>query len=64
MLAPPRAEHYGITVDEYKRNNVLKKEVTSQDAAELAAVLCEDLFSKTTGAQQQIAVDGGNDRVI
>ena len=39
------------------------KEVTRQDVAEFAAALCEDLFSKTTGAQQ-IAVDGGNDRVI
>lgn len=57
-----RARHYGLSVDEYKRNNVLKTEVTSRDVAELAAELCGPLFAKTTGAQ--IPVDGGNDRVI
>lgn len=57
-----RARHYGMSVDEYKKNNVLKTEVTSRDVAELAAELCGSLFSKTTGAQ--IPVDGGNDRVI
>ncbi|MBY0579322.1 MAG: bifunctional aldolase/short-chain dehydrogenase [Burkholderiales bacterium] len=57
-----RARHYGMSVDEYKKNNVLKTEVTSRDVAELAAELCGSLFAKTTGAQ--IPVDGGNDRVI
>jgi NAD(P)-dependent dehydrogenase (short-subunit alcohol dehydrogenase family) len=57
-----RAHHYGLTVEEYKRNNVLKVEVTSRDVAELAAEMCGPLFSKTTGAQ--LPVDGGNDRVI
>lgn len=57
-----RAKHYGLTVDEYKRNNVLKTEVTSRDVAELAAEMCGPLFAKTTGAQ--LPVDGGNDRVI
>ena len=57
-----RAKHYGLTVDEYKRNNVLKTEVTSHDVAELAAELCGSLFAKTTAAQ--VPVDGGNDRVI
>jgi NAD(P)-dependent dehydrogenase (short-subunit alcohol dehydrogenase family) len=57
-----RAAHYGMSVDEYKRNNVLKTEVTSRDVAELAAEMCGALFAKTTGAQ--LPVDGGNDRVI
>lgn len=57
-----RAKHYGFTVDQYKKNNVLKTEITSHDVAELAAELCGPLFAKTTGAQ--IPVDGGNDRVI
>ncbi len=57
-----RAKHYGVSVEEYKRNNVLKVEVTSRDVAELAAELCGPLFAKTTGAQ--LPVDGGNDRVI
>jgi rhamnose utilization protein RhaD (predicted bifunctional aldolase and dehydrogenase)/NAD(P)-dependent dehydrogenase (short-subunit alcohol dehydrogenase family) len=57
-----RARHYGMTVDEYKRKNLLKTEVKSRDVAELAAELCGPLFARTTGAQ--IPVDGGNDRVI
>jgi len=57
-----RAAHYKLTVEEYKKNNVLRTEVRSQDVAELAAELCGPLFAKTTGAQ--IPVDGGNERVI
>jgi rhamnose utilization protein RhaD (predicted bifunctional aldolase and dehydrogenase)/NAD(P)-dependent dehydrogenase (short-subunit alcohol dehydrogenase family) len=57
-----RAAHYGMSVDQYKKNNVLKTEVTSRDVAELAAELCGPLFAKTTGAQ--VPIDGGNDRVI
>lgn len=57
-----RAKHYGMSVQDYKTNNVLKTEVTSFDVAELAAEMCGPLFAKTTGAQ--IPVDGGNERVI
>jgi rhamnose utilization protein RhaD (predicted bifunctional aldolase and dehydrogenase)/NAD(P)-dependent dehydrogenase (short-subunit alcohol dehydrogenase family) len=57
-----RAASYGLTVEQYKTNNVLHIEVTSRDVAELAAEMCGPLFSKTTGAQ--LPVDGGNDRVI
>jgi rhamnose utilization protein RhaD (predicted bifunctional aldolase and dehydrogenase)/NAD(P)-dependent dehydrogenase (short-subunit alcohol dehydrogenase family) len=57
-----RAAHYGMTVEGYKRKNLLKTEITSRDVAELAAELCGPLFAKTTGAQ--IPVDGGSDRVI
>jgi rhamnose utilization protein RhaD (predicted bifunctional aldolase and dehydrogenase)/NAD(P)-dependent dehydrogenase (short-subunit alcohol dehydrogenase family) len=57
-----RAQSYGLSVDEYKRNNVLGTEVRSSDVAELAAEMCGPLFSKTTGAQ--IPIDGGNERVI
>ena len=57
-----RATHYGMTVEQYKTNNVLKVEVTSRDVAELVAEMCGPIFAKTTGAQ--IPVDGGNDRVI
>ena len=57
-----RADHYGITVDEYKINNVLGVEVTSNDVAELAVAMAGSLFSRTTGAQ--VPVDGGNERVI
>ena len=57
-----RAESYGLSVEEYKRNNVLKTEVRSSDVAELAADLCGPAYAKTTGAQ--IPIDGGNERVI
>ena len=57
-----RAESYGLSVEEYKRNNILKTEVRSSDVAELAAELCGPAFAKTTGAQ--IPIDGGNERVI
>ncbi len=61
MLAE-RARRYGMTVERYKTNNVLRTEVTSRDVAELAAEMCGPLFAKTTGAQ--LPVDGGNERVI
>jgi NAD(P)-dependent dehydrogenase (short-subunit alcohol dehydrogenase family) len=57
-----RAAAYQMSVEEYKTNNVLKVEVTSQDVAELACELCGPLFARTTGAQ--IPIDGGNVRVI
>jgi len=57
-----RAAHYGMTVDGYKRNNVLREEVSSKDVAELTAEMCGALFAKITGAQ--IPIDGGNERVI
>ena len=57
-----RAAAYNFSVEQYKRNNLLRTEVASKDVAELAAELCGALFAKTTGAQ--IPVDGGNERVV
>jgi len=57
-----RAEHYGLTIESYKTNNLLGVEVNSMDVSELAAEMCGSLFSKTTAAQ--IPIDGGNERVI
>lgn len=57
-----RAAHYGLTVQEYKMNNLLNVEVRSRDVAELAAEMCGPLFACTTGSQ--LPVDGGNDRVV
>ncbi len=57
-----RADHYGLSVDDYKTNNVLGVELRSSDIAAAACQLLSKNFSKTTGAQ--IPVDGGNDRVI
>lgn len=57
-----RASNYGLTVEEYKTNNLLRVEVTSKDVAELVMTLCSSTFAKTTAAQ--IPIDGGNERVI
>jgi len=57
-----RADAYGLSVDEYKRNNVLGVEITAADVASLAIAMASPLFAKTTGAQ--IPIDGGNERVI
>jgi rhamnose utilization protein RhaD (predicted bifunctional aldolase and dehydrogenase)/NAD(P)-dependent dehydrogenase (short-subunit alcohol dehydrogenase family) len=57
-----RAAHYGLSVEQYKRKNLLGVPVASADVAELAAEMCGPLFAKTTGAQ--LPVDGGNERVI
>lgn len=57
-----RAKHYGLTVDEYKTNNILKTEVTSHNVAEMVAEMCGPLFAKTTASQ--VPIDGGNERVI
>jgi rhamnose utilization protein RhaD (predicted bifunctional aldolase and dehydrogenase)/NAD(P)-dependent dehydrogenase (short-subunit alcohol dehydrogenase family) len=57
-----RAKAYNLTVEQYKKNNLLKAEVSSKDVAELAAEMCGPLFAKTTAAQ--VPVDGGNERVV
>lgn len=57
-----RAKHYGLTVAEYKTNNILKTEVTSYDVADLAVAMLGKTFRKITGAQ--VPIDGGNERVI
>jgi len=57
-----RAENYGMSVEDYRKNNVLRVEITSRDVAELVAELCGPVFARTTGAQ--VPIDGGNERVI
>ncbi len=56
------AKRYGLTVEEYKKKNILSTEITSRDVAKVLSVVASDVFSATTGAQ--IPFDGGNDRVI
>ena len=51
-----------MSVEEYKKNNLLKTEITSKDVAELITQMCGSSFFKTTGAQ--VSIDGGNERVI
>jgi rhamnose utilization protein RhaD (predicted bifunctional aldolase and dehydrogenase)/NAD(P)-dependent dehydrogenase (short-subunit alcohol dehydrogenase family) len=61
-LLATRAAHYGMSVDEYKRRNLLGVEVRSADVARMVRAMADDTFRVTTGAQ--VPVDGGNDRVI
>ena len=61
-LLAERAGRYGLTVDEYKRRNLLHTEVSSSLVAAAVVRLCSDEFGATTGAQ--VPVDGGSDRVI
>src|SRR5690625_4593596 len=61
-LLAKRAGHYNMSIDEYKRRNLLATEVTSVEVGRLAVAMSGDLFSATTGAQ--VPIDGGNERVI
>jgi len=61
-LLAARAKAYNMTVEQYRRKNLLRTEVASRDVAELAAEMCGPLFAKTTAAQ--VPVDGGNERVV
>ena len=49
-------------MEEYKRSNVLKREVVSKDVAIAAALFAGRDLKMTTGAQ--IPIDGGNERII
>lgn len=57
-----RASHYGLSVDQYKTNNLLHTEVTSKDVAALVCAMAGAPFARTTGAQ--VPIDGGSDRVV
>lgn len=61
-LLAERAKRYEMTVDEYKRRNLLKTEVASGPVGAAIVQLCSDEFAATTGAQ--LPIDGGSDRVI
>ena len=61
-LLAARAKAYDMTVEQYRRKNLLRTEVASRDVAELAVEMCGSLFAKTTAAQ--VPIDGGNERVV
>jgi NAD(P)-dependent dehydrogenase (short-subunit alcohol dehydrogenase family) len=61
-LLAARAKAYNMTVEQYRRKNLLRTEVASRDVAELVAEMCGPLFAKTTAAQ--VPIDGGNERVV
>lgn len=57
-----RAASYGMTVAEYRTNNLLGVEISTRDVANAVLALAGPTFAATTGAQ--VAIDGGSDRVI
>ncbi|MFL2562544.1 MAG: SDR family oxidoreductase [Arenicellales bacterium] len=57
-----RAAHYGMSVEDYRKNNLLRQEVTSADVAAVICAMAGSAFRCTTGAQ--LPVDGGNERVL
>jgi len=57
-----RAKSYGLSVEQYKSNNVLQTTVTSTNVAGMVCAMAGEIFAKTTGAQ--VPIDGGNERVI
>lgn len=57
-----RAGQYGMTGEQYVRNNLLGAELTTGDVARAVLALVGPAFARTTGAQ--IPVDGGSDRVV
>ena len=61
-LLKERADAYGLSVDEYRRRNLLSKEVRSHDVALMACTMAGESFENTTGSQ--VAVDGGTVGVI
>lgn len=61
-LLGERAARYGMSIEEYKRRNLLSIEITSADVAGVVTATLGASFSRVTGAH--IPIDGGNDRVI
>ncbi len=56
------AARYGLTVEQYRTKNLLKREITSRDVGVLLSTLAGPVFGATTGAQ--IPIDGGDPRVV
>lgn len=61
-LLASRADHYGLSIEDYKRRNLLRTEVTSAAVARMVRAMVDETFACTTGAQ--VAVDGGNERTL
>lgn len=61
-LLAARAEKYGMSIDDYKRRNLMHTEVTSAAVGRLVLAMADDTFACTTGSQ--VPIDGGNERII
>lgn len=61
-LLAERAKRYGMSIEEYKRRNLMSVEITSASVARVVATMLGDVFGPITGAH--VPIDGGNERVI
>jgi NAD(P)-dependent dehydrogenase (short-subunit alcohol dehydrogenase family) len=61
-LVAERARRYHMTVEEYKRRNLMGVKITSAAVARVVATMLGDVFAPITGAH--VPIDGGSDRVI
>ena len=61
-LLSARAASYGLSIEDYKTANLLKRKVTSKDVARAVSLFAGTDLAKTTGSQ--LPIDAGNDRVI
>ncbi len=57
-----RAEKYGLSIEEYKRRNLLSTEISSEDVARAILAMIDQSFIKSTGLQ--LTIDGGNERTL
>ena len=57
-----RAARYGMSVEAYRKSNLLHQEVTSNDVAAMVCAMAGATFRCTTGAQ--VPVDGGTERIV
>ncbi len=61
-LLAERATRYGMTIEEYKRRNLMSVAITSAAVGDVVAMMLGETFAPITGAH--IPIDGGNERVI
>ncbi|MBM75165.1 MAG: bifunctional aldolase/short-chain dehydrogenase [Proteobacteria bacterium] len=57
-----RAAKYSMTVEDYKRRNLLKKPVSSDEVATAVRIFAGGSLSSSTGAH--LSIDGGNERTV
>ena len=57
-----RAKKYNMSVDDYKKRNLLKATITSKDVARSIFLLVGSDMASTTGVH--LSIDGGNERTV
>ena len=61
-LLAERAKRYGMSIEQYKRRNLMGVEITSAAVGDLVVALLGAPFRCTTGAH--VTIDGGNERTV